>query len=61
MERVYRLEALVSHTRNLLHDGYVDRQDEVSSARREYKEIVGPTRSVERKEVVKKSDRSCAG
>ena len=57
MERVCRLEALVCHTRILLQDGYVDRQDEVSSARRLYKEIVGPTQSVEWSEITKRCQR----
>ena len=60
MQRVPRLEALICHSRILLHNGYVDRQDEVSSARRVYREIVGPTRSVDWCDLVKRCDRGGA-
>ena len=57
LEWMVRLEALVEHTLTLTDCGLVDRQDEVSSARRKYKEVVGPTKSFDWQEVMMRHER----
>ena len=57
LELLGRLEVLVDHTRILRESCFVDKQDEVSSARRENNAIVGPTRVIDRSEVLEKNDR----
>ena len=57
LELVARLEVLVDHAWILAKEGLVDMQDEVSSARRVYKAVVGPSREVGFGEVLRKNDR----
>ena len=55
MELLARLELLVDHSRILCSEGLVDTQDEVSSARRVYMSLVGPSREVGFGEVLRKT------
>ena len=57
IELLARLEILVEHSRILINHGLVDMHDEVSSARREYKDIVGPSRKLDLSDVLRKKDR----
>ena len=57
MERMTRLQLLVRFKEALVNKGILDNLEEVASANRMYKEVMGPTQSMTKREIAEKAVR----